>query len=66
MSNKKSIEMSSEKIRQENFPTNEKFLSNIANIKINLDNTVLLKDLPFCYKYFNLINPKKKFVYKNT
>jgi len=49
-----------QKIREEKFPTNEKFLSDISNIKINLDNTALLNNLPFCYKFSNFINPEKK------
>lgn len=49
-----------QKIRHEKFPSNEKFLSNIANIKINLDNTALLRDLPFYYKFAYFINPEKK------
>ena len=57
---KNQLKWALQKIRQENFPTNEIFLSNIANIKINLDNTALLNDLPFCYKYSNFINPEKK------
>ena len=48
------------KIRQEKYLINEKFLSNIANIKINIDIKALLKNLPFYCKYSNFINPEKK------
>ena len=55
---KNQLKWALQKIMQENFPVDEKFLSNISNIKINLDNSALLKDLPFCYKY----SQKKKVV----
>lgn len=52
---KNQLKWALQKIREENFPTNEKFLSDISNIKINLDNTDLLSNLSFCYKFSNFI-----------
>ena len=48
-----------QKYRQEMYPSNEKYLTNIANIKITLEENTSLKDIPFCYTYNNLINPEK-------
>ena len=48
-----------QKYRQEIYPSNEKYLTNIANIKITLEENTSLKDIPFCYTYNNLINPEK-------
>lgn len=42
-------------------PSNEKYLNNISKIRINLDNTLALKDIPFCYSYNNILNPDKNY-----
>ena len=43
------------------YPSNEKYLNNISKIRINLDNTLALKDIPFCYSYNNILNPDKNY-----
>ena len=39
-----------------------KILNNISKIRINLDNTLALKDIPFCYRYNDILNPDKNYI----
>ena len=48
-----------QKLREERYPSDDKYLQNISNIKITFDNSANLQNLPFCYKLVNLINQKK-------
>ena len=48
-----------QKLREEKFPSNEKYLQNISDIKITFYNTINLQYMSFCYKLVNLITPKK-------
>ena len=46
-----------QKIRESNFPNNEKFLQDISKILITFENNKLeLKNIPFCFKSVNTIN----------
>ena len=47
-------------LSEELYPSNEKFLANMRDITISFDNSANLQNLPFCYKFVNLINPTKK------
>ena len=48
-----------QKLHEEKFPSNEKYLQNISDIKITFYNTINLQNMSFCYKLVNLINQKK-------
>lgn len=46
-------------IREESFPSNDKFLKDISLIKLSLGDSSELKNIPFCYRYVNCINKYK-------
>ena len=48
-----------QKIGEEKFPSNEKYLQNIFNFKITFDNNENLQNPLFYYKTVNFINPQK-------
>lgn len=49
-----------QKLREAKFPSDNKYLEDITKINITFDEYSDLKDIPFCYKYVNFINPTKK------
>ena len=49
-----------QKIREETYPSNIKFLNDISKITISFGDEVEVKDLPMCYKYVNMIDIKNK------
>lgn len=47
-------------MREAKFTSYNKYLEDITKINITFDEHSYLKDIPFCYKYVNFINPTKK------
>jgi hypothetical protein len=54
-----------QKISESKLPSDTKFLEDITKINIIFDENSYLKQIPFCYKYSNFINPTKKIQMKN-
>ena len=46
-------------LREKDYTSNDKYLRDISTIKISLDDKIELSNIPFCYKYVNLINTAK-------
>ena len=49
-----------QKIREQTYRSNIKFLNDISKIAISFGNSVEIKDFPMCYRYANLIDIKNK------
>ena len=45
-----------QKISEENFPSDNIYISDISKITITFDKEANMQNLPFCYKYVNFIN----------
>ena len=56
---KNSIKNILQSLREDEYPSNEKFLKNISKIRITLDKNIDYNNIPICFKYVNLINPKQ-------
>ena len=48
-----------QKLREELYPSNDKFLNNISKISLTLDDKATLSNIPFCFRYNNILSPDK-------
>ena len=48
-----------QKIRENKFPSDIKYLNDISKIRITYDKEINLTNLPFCYKNVNILNKEK-------
>ena len=47
-------------MREESFPSNDKYLKDISRIKITLGDIYELKNIPLCHRYVNMLNEKNQ------
>ena len=50
-----------QKIREEKFPNDFEFLKDISKIKITFEKNIKGKDIHFCFKSVEMINPEKNY-----